>query len=77
MMDEQNINHYMSICFKNNIKIYPTLFMAGYMRIEIDYAGRIKKGEEKYNLKTQQKELQEKIQELYETIAKRIQHRGD
>ena len=75
-MDEQNINDHMSICFKNNIKIYPTIFIPGYMRIEIDYAGRIKKGTEKYSWKSEQKQLQEKIQELYETIAKRIQSRG-
>jgi hypothetical protein len=76
-MEEQNINHYMSICFKNNVKIYPIIFMPGYMKIEVDYAGRIKKGTEKYNSRTEQKQLQEKIQELYETIAKRIQSRGD
>lgn len=75
-MEEHDINYYMGICFKNNVKIYPIIYTPGYMKIEVDYAGRIKKGTEKYNWRTEQKALQEKIQELYETIAKRIQSRG-
>ena len=75
-MEEHDINYYMGICLKNNVKIYPIIYTPGYMKIEVDYAGRKKKGTEKYNWRTEQKALQEKIQELYETIAERIQSRG-
>jgi hypothetical protein len=63
------------VCIRNNIKVYPVIHDLNHLKIEIDYDGRKKKGEEIYNWKTQQKELQNKIIELYEILAKNIQCR--
>ncbi len=65
----------MHTCFNNNIKIYPVVHDRQHFKIEIDFAGRKKLGKETYNWKTQQKELQHKIKELYYEIYKRIQNR--
>lgn len=61
------------ICIKNNIKVYPVKHDNRHLKIEVDYDGRKKVGRDIYNWKTQQKELQKKIAELYEIIAKNIQ----
>ena len=45
------------------------------MKIEVDYDGRKKQGVDIYNWRTQQKQLQEKIIELYEILARNIQSR--
>lgn len=71
-MEELDINHYMQICFKHNIKVYPIIYDANYLKIQVDYSGRKKTGTEKYNWRTEQTKLQEKIQELYERIANNL-----
>ena len=63
----------MGICFKKNIKIYPIIFNRKYLKIEINNNGRKKQGTQTYDPKTEQKELQQKIAELYRLVAKRIQ----
>ena len=65
----------MVVCIRNNIKVYPITYDLNHLKIEIDYDGRKKQGEEIYNWKTQQKELQNKIIELYEILARNIQSR--
>lgn len=63
------------ICIKKNIKVYPVKHDNRHLKIEVDYDGRKKVGKDIYNWKTQQKELQKKIAELYEIIATSIQSR--
>lgn len=70
-----DISKIMSECFEKNIKIYPVVYDRIHLQIEIDFNGRKKRGKEIYSWKTEQKELQEKIQELYYEIHKRIQNR--
>jgi len=65
----------MVVCIRNNIKVYPIIYDLNHLKIEIDYDGRKKQGEEIYNWKTQQKQLQKKIIELYEILAQNIQSR--
>ena len=65
----------MVVCIRNNIKVYPIIYDLNHLKIEIDYDGRKKQGEEIYNWKTQQKQLQNKIIELYEILARNIQRR--
>jgi hypothetical protein len=65
----------MVVCIRNNIKVYPIIYDLNHLKIEIDYDGRKKQGEEIYNWKTQQKQLQNKIIELYEILAQNIQSR--
>lgn len=65
----------MVVCIRNNIKVYPIIYDLNHLKIEIDYDGRKKQGEEIYNWKTQQKQLQKKIIELYEILARNIQSR--
>lgn len=65
----------MVVCIRNNIKVYPIIYDLNHLKIEIDYDGRKKQGEEIYNWKTQQKQLQNKIIELYEILARNIQSR--
>lgn len=65
----------MVVCIRNNIKVYPIIYDLNHLKIEIDYDGRKKQGEEIYNWKTQQKQLQKKIIELYEILARNIQGR--
>lgn len=64
------------ICIRNNVKVYPKMYDKTNLVIEVDYDGRKKEGSKLYNWKSQQKQLQEKIIELYEELAKRIQSRG-
>jgi hypothetical protein len=71
----KDISKILSICIKNDIKVYPVIYDEYHLKVEVDYAGRKKKGKEKYKWRTEQKQLQAKIIELYETIAKRIQDR--
>ncbi len=73
--DEIDINYYMSLCFKNNIKVYPILYDKSCFKIQVNYNGRKKTGDDKYNWRTQQNKMQDKIGELYETIGKKIQDR--
>ncbi len=73
----RDISNLMSKCFKQNIKIYPVIHDKNHLKIEIDFAGRKKLGSQIFNWKTEQKELQYKIQELYYEISKRIQNRKD
>ena len=68
-------NDAMVVCIRNNIKVYPIIYDLNHLKIEIDYDGRKKQGEEIYNWKTQQKQLQNKIIELYEILARNIQGR--
>jgi hypothetical protein len=68
-------NDAMVVCIRNNIKVYPIIYDLNHLKIEVDYDGRKKQGEEIYNWKTQQKQLQNKIIELYEILAKNIQSR--
>lgn len=63
-------------CIRNNIKVYPIIYDLNHLKIEVDYDGRKKQGEEIYNWRTQQKKLQNKIIELYEELGKKIQSRG-
>lgn len=72
-----NISEYMSLCFHNNVKVYPVVYDLHHLKIEVDYNGRKKQGEVIYNWKskTEQKQMQKKICELYETIARNIQSR--
>jgi hypothetical protein len=65
----------MVVCIRNNIKVYPIIYDLNHLKIEIDYDGRKKQGEEIYNWKTEQKKLQKKIIELYEILAQNIQSR--
>ena len=65
----------MVTCIKNNIKVYPIVYDLYNMKIEVDYDGRKKQGVDIYNWRTQQKQLQEKIIELYEILARNIQSR--
>lgn len=71
----KDISQVVSVCIKNDIKVYPVIYDKYHLKVEVDYAGRKKKGKEKYNWRTEQKQLQAKIIELYEAIAKRIQDR--
>jgi len=71
----ENIGECMSICLQNNIKVYPIPYDLNHLKIEVDYDGRKKQGEEIYNWKTQQKQLQDKIIQLYEILARNIQSR--
>ena len=70
-MDDMSI----VVCIRNNIKVYPIIYDLNHLKIEVDYDGRKKQGEEIYNWKTQQKQLQNKIIELYEILARNIQSR--
>jgi len=63
----------MSEVFENNIKIYPVVHDRSNFKIEIDFKGKKKLGKKLYNWKTDQKELQEKMRELYIQIYERIQ----
>tara|TARA_R100001509_G_scaffold154868_1_gene116824 strand:+ start:105 stop:305 length:201 start_codon:yes stop_codon:yes gene_type:complete len=65
----------MSKVFEHNIKIYPKVYDKKHFKIEIDFNGRKKLGDIIYNWKTEQKEMQEKIRELYLEIYERIQTR--
>ena len=71
----KEINEEMSICFENGVKVYPVVYDRNHMKVEVDYNGRKKQGSEIYNWKTEQKQMQIKIIEIYEEIAKRIQNR--
>jgi uncharacterized protein (DUF302 family) len=71
----ENINEILSVCHKNGIKVYPVVCDKNSFFIEVDYSGRKKRGSTTYNWKTQQKEMQNKIIELYEELAKKIQSR--
>jgi len=71
----ENINEILSLCHKNGIKVYPVVCDKNSFFIEVDYSGRKKRGSTTYNWKTQQKEMQNKIIELYEELAKKIQSR--
>lgn len=66
-----------SICFKHNVFVYRVPISNDSMKIEVDYDGRKKLGSEIYKWKTDQKEMNEKIYELYVTIARQIQNRGE
>lgn len=72
MNDIKQMNDYISKCIRNNIKVYPVVYDINYMKIEVDYSGRKKTGDEKFNWRTEQKKLQNKIKEIYETIGSRI-----
>jgi|SaaInlV_120m_DNA_3_1039746.scaffolds.fasta_scaffold59061_1 hypothetical protein len=72
----ENINEILSICFKNGIKVYPVVCDKNSFFIEVDYNGRKKRGSTTYRWKTEQQAMQNKIIELYEELAKRIQSRG-
>ena len=61
--------------FEHNIKIYPVVYDRLHFKIEIDFDGRKKRGDVMYNWKTEQKQMQEKIRELYLEIYERIQTR--
>lgn len=63
------------ICFRSKVFIYRIPVGNDSMKIQIDYDGRKKTGSETYRWKTQQKEMSDKIHELYVTIAKQIQSR--
>jgi len=67
------IHEAMGICFKNDIKVYPVIENQHSLRLEVNYKGKIKKGTQIFNVKNEQKELQEKSKELYLIIAKKIQ----
>ena len=70
-----DINKVLSTVFENNIKIYPVVYSKSEFKIEIDFGGKKKLGKKKYNWKIEQKELQNKIRELYYEIYERIQKR--
>ncbi|QDP52661.1 MAG: hypothetical protein GOVbin3171_22 [Prokaryotic dsDNA virus sp.] len=72
----KEINEEISICLRNGIKVYPIVYDKNHMKVEVDYNGRKKQSSEIYNWKTEQKQMQIKIIEIYEEIAKRIQNRG-
>ena len=74
--DFMSISDACSICFNNNVFVYRVPIGNDSMKIEVDYDGRKKLGSEIYKWKTDQKEMNEKIYELYVTIAKQIQNRG-
>jgi len=63
------------ICFKERVFIYRVPISNDSMKIEIDYKGKKKLGTEIYRWKTDQDKMDNKIKELYETIAKQIQNR--
>jgi hypothetical protein len=67
------IHEAMSICFKNDIKVYPVIESKQSLRIEINYKGKKKKGNQIFNVYSEQKQLQKKMAELYFTLAKKIQ----
>ena len=71
----KDISEIMSKVFEHNIKIYPKVYDKKHFKIEIDFNGRKKLGDIIYNWKTEQKEMQEKIRELYLEIYERIQKR--
>ncbi len=54
------IHEAMTICFKNDIKVYPVIENQHSLRLEVNYKGKIKKGTQIFNVKNEQKELQEK-----------------
>ena len=65
----------MSKVFEHDIKIYPKVYDKKHFKIEIDFSGRKKLGTRIYNWKTEQKEMQQKIRDLYLQIYERIQKR--
>jgi hypothetical protein len=67
------IHEAMSICFKNDIKVYPVIDSKHSLKIEVNYKGKKKKGKQIFNVYNEQKELQKKMAELYFTLAKKIQ----
>lgn len=68
-------NEFILVCIRNNVKVYPVVYDLNNLKIEVDYNGRKKQGNETYNWKTEQKELQKKIKEIYENIGRKIQRR--
>ena len=70
----KELHVYMSMCFKENIKIYPIIYNRSSFKIEINYDGRIKTGKETYST-TDQKKMQKRITELYYEIGIKIQSR--
>lgn len=68
-------NEFILVCIRNNVKVYPVVYDLNNLKIEVDYNGRKKQGNETYNWKTEQKELQNKIKEIYENIGRKIQRR--
>lgn len=75
MSREEDINYFMGICFKNNIKVYPVVHDKQNLKIEVCYSGRKKTGKELYRLSSDQKKLQNKISFLYKEIAEKIKNR--
>jgi hypothetical protein len=73
---KDRLQQYIVTCLKNNVLVYPVVYDLNHFKVEVDYNGRKKQTERKYNWKLEQKELQEKIKELYEAAGKRIQSRG-
>tara|TARA_R100000353_G_scaffold174249_1_gene141797 strand:- start:822 stop:1052 length:231 start_codon:yes stop_codon:yes gene_type:complete len=67
-----NIHEVMKVCFDNDIKIYPVIYDKNHLQLEINYKGKIKRGQELYNQKTDQKKLQEKIGDLYYHISEKL-----
>lgn len=63
------------ICFKEKVFIYRVPVSNDSMKLEIDYKGKKKLGTEIYHWKKDQENMDEKIKELYVTIARQIQNR--
>lgn len=64
------------ICYHENIIITREIVDKSQFIIQINYNGRIKKGIERYNPIKDKKQVNDKIAELYEKIARQILSRS-
>ena len=66
---------YVYQCIHNDIKVYPVVHDMDHFAVEVDYAGRKKRGVEIFNWRTEQKKLNKKILEIYNILGKNITNR--
>lgn len=71
--DFLSISEACKICFSKNIKVTREIANKQEFIIVVDYDGRKKVGTERYHITRDKEKLDDKIRELYVTIAKQIQ----
>ena len=54
----------MVVCTRNNIKVYPIIYDLNHLKIEVDYGGRKKQGEEIYNWKKKKNQKKKKLMKI-------------
>jgi hypothetical protein len=60
------------LCFANNIKVTREIVSKTEFIIQINYNGRIKNGTERYKWDRDKNLMDEKIKQIYDTIARQI-----